>query len=325
MAVGADDVRLQLLLLLWGARLVAATLEHLVPGPTTASGMIGTGGTKLTISSTEGASKVSNRHCSSSTFMGCFSVSTTADKADIGSSTSGDGKVEEGVGARPVASSRAAMDLGSSPLEGEVPDSLRGMEAALQLALAFYDEVQVWAKRAAEVAAAAAAAAGKEAVVPSASEPLDTDERLLSLRLVHIPTSLPAPVASFLEHIDKSYIEKMSNMSRNNLAGKGQHFELQLLQELPCLVQILLAEVLCTMGCSNPACVDLSGASEVKVSCKACTGCKVVYYCSRECQVAHWKVHKGICKKLPGSNPGGSEGKKGSGKQRAAGEVAASK
>ena len=82
---------------------------------------------------------------------------------------------------------------------------------------------------------------------------------------------------------------------------------------------------ICTIGCSNPACVELRGASEVKVSCKACTGCKVVCYCSRECQVAHWKVHRGICKKLAGSNPGGSESKKGGGKLGAAGEVAASK
>ena len=77
----------------------------------------------------------------------------------------------------------------------------------------------------------------------------------------------------------------------------------------------------CTIGCSNPACVNLKGASEVKVSCKACPGCKVVYYCSRKCQVVHWTVQKGICKKLPASNPGGTEGRKGGGKQGAAGEV----
>jgi len=56
----------------------------------------------------------------------------------------------------------------------------------------------------------------------------------------------------------------------------------------------------CTLGCSNPACVNVSGESEVSVSNKACLGCKVVYYCSRECQVVHWKVHKSLCKQLQG-------------------------
>jgi len=29
-----------------------------------------------------------------------------------------------------------------------------------------------------------------------------------------------------------------------------------------------------------------------------CANCLIVYYCSRECQVAHWKVHKVICKEM---------------------------
>ena len=193
-------------------------------------------------------------------------------------------------------------------------------DAALKLALAFYDEVQVWGKRAAEVAAAAVAA-GKEAVAPSAPEPLDVNERLLSQRLVHVPTALPPSVTAHLEHIHKSYVEKMRNLDEEQLAGESRQWKLQLLQDLLRLAQLLLGEVPCTIGCSNPACAALRGASEVKVSCKAYTGCMVVYYCSRECQVAHWKVHRGICNKLLGGNPGGSESKKGGGKQRAAGEA----
>lgn len=31
-------------------------------------------------------------------------------------------------------------------------------------------------------------------------------------------------------------------------------------------------------------------------SLKRCGGCLAVHYCSRECQVAHWKTHKTFCK-----------------------------
>ena len=58
----------------------------------------------------------------------------------------------------------------------------------------------------------------------------------------------------------------------------------RVLHDLLQLGEVFLAEVPVSVGCSNPACVSLAGASEVAVSNKACTGCKVVYYCSRRCQ-----------------------------------------
>ena len=331
-AIAPDDIRMELLLLLWGARLAAAMVEHVITGPAAASGMVGSQETGLTPSSTEGTSKASNSGSSSSSPIECVTVSTNADGISSSSSSSssesgGSNVVEEGVRARPAAPSKGAGHAmtgpGSSAVQEEVPNRLSSLDAAMKVALAFYDEVQVWARSAAEVEAAAVTA-GKIAGVPSAADLLHNGERLLSQRLVHVPISLP-PVASHLQHIHKSYMEKMRNLGREQLARESRQWKLQLLQDLLRLCELLLAEVPCTIGCSNPACVDLRGDSEVKVSCKACTGCKVVYYCSRECQVAHWKVHKGICKKLSGSNPGGSESKKGGGKQRAAGGVAARK
>lgn len=35
---------------------------------------------------------------------------------------------------------------------------------------------------------------------------------------------------------------------------------------------------------------------------KRCSGCRSLYYCSRVCQVAHWKEHKGQSLNLPETN-----------------------
>ena len=64
------------------------------------------------------------------------------------------------------------------------------------------------------------------------------------------------------------------------------------------LSEVLLQEVPIVLGCSNPTCTDMKGVSEAAESNKKCTGCRMCY-CSRECQVAHWKAgHKDLCSKL---------------------------
>jgi len=55
-------------------------------------------------------------------------------------------------------------------------------------------------------------------------------------------------------------------------------------------------------SCANPVCeeVDERAVTGVEVSnLKYCSRCKVVTYCSKECQIAHWKAgHSKACKKM---------------------------
>ncbi|PNH03821.1 hypothetical protein TSOC_010089, partial [Tetrabaena socialis] len=47
--------------------------------------------------------------------------------------------------------------------------------------------------------------------------------------------------------------------------------------------------------CANPACDNLAGDSEAELPLRACGRCGGTWYCRRECQAAHWGIHKGAC------------------------------
>jgi hypothetical protein len=56
-------------------------------------------------------------------------------------------------------------------------------------------------------------------------------------------------------------------------------------------------------GCNHCNKIEtLDGANKLM----KCQRCKVAYYCNRECQVAHWKSHKKMCKKVGIANVGQS-------------------
>ena len=53
-----------------------------------------------------------------------------------------------------------------------------------------------------------------------------------------------------------------------------------------------------TGGCARCGAAPAeTGEAELEApsAMKACGRCRLVAYCSRECQVAHWKKHKGSC------------------------------
>ena len=64
------------------------------------------------------------------------------------------------------------------------------------------------------------------------------------------------------------------------------------------LCQVLQQEVPTIVGCNNPTCLNVTGMLESAASRKVCTGCNVAHYCSRECQVGHWKEHMVTCRRL---------------------------
>ena len=45
------------------------------------------------------------------------------------------------------------------------------------------------------------------------------------------------------------------------------------------------------------ACANCGKGDESSGDLKACTACKLVKYCNRECQIAHRPLHKKACKK----------------------------
>ena len=47
--------------------------------------------------------------------------------------------------------------------------------------------------------------------------------------------------------------------------------------------------------------LSCAACSRTLPSMKRCTQCRAVLYCSRECQVKNWALHKEECKRLPQS------------------------
>jgi hypothetical protein len=64
-------------------------------------------------------------------------------------------------------------------------------------------------------------------------------------------------------------------------------------------VDAALGRVPNNLSCNNPGCTSLK-LSEMRLvdghTKSKCAGCLLVYYCSVQCQAAHWQSHKPVCK-----------------------------
>eukprot|EP00111_Clytia_hemisphaerica_P024204 TCONS_00071323-protein len=51
------------------------------------------------------------------------------------------------------------------------------------------------------------------------------------------------------------------------------------------------------VGCSNPKCYKLNYTTLGEYKYKKCSKCHLAYYCTKACQLTHWKTHKKYCVK----------------------------
>lgn len=58
-----------------------------------------------------------------------------------------------------------------------------------------------------------------------------------------------------------------------------------------------VAEALATRSCAHVGCTTITGQA-AKPRRMPCSGCALVRYCSKACQVADWPAHKPACREL---------------------------
>jgi hypothetical protein len=86
-----------------------------------------------------------------------------------------------------------------------------------------------------------------------------------------------------------------------DLQRAGQLLGPQLLQQAQEFVEGVCGALPLRHCCNNPGCLNMGGLSEAALVAGAgsrCSGCRACYYCSRECQLAAWRLHKPVCKRL---------------------------
>ena len=334
----ANSRELQLLLLLWRARVVVVTAEHLglrsADAQAAAVGGRGGGTTSSMTGGSSGSSSSAGSIGGPSALLLQMSNSSSMPGGGSSSSSGGSGAASDVLAQmacdlleemrceilaeqRGCGSSGSSCSSSSMPVLGRSSDLINGAishasrvggnaVAGLLIVASHYHAVRRWHKL--THAAGTEAKPAPAGIAGDASRLRDDADSNLSKRLLRLPDSLPPAVVGQLDHISSTYTAEVLARQQQAEEDSISQQQVELLQKMLRVSELLLAEVPCTLGCSNPGCVDLSGSSEEKVSSRVCSGCKVVCYCSKECQNAHWKRHKGLCKKL-GAGPSGCAGK----------------
>ncbi|CAH1796986.1 unnamed protein product [Owenia fusiformis] len=99
--------------------------------------------------------------------------------------------------------------------------------------------------------------------------------------------------------LGKLYLEGDMNVEKNTAACK---LWLEKAQANDAIAKRLLnklsfpADGTVRKMCHNESCNKLEGEGGIEKLLK-CTRCRVAFYCGKECQKAHWKLHKKVCQK----------------------------
>jgi hypothetical protein len=86
----------------------------------------------------------------------------------------------------------------------------------------------------------------------------------------------------------------ISSTSSSNSSGDSSSLTITKKESMDQLISIQLR---CKISTETAACACCSKKQQQGVKLSQCSGCKQVLYCSRECQLSHWKEHKLVCKK----------------------------
>jgi hypothetical protein len=136
------------------------------------------------------------------------------------------------------------------------------------------------------------------AAAAAAADTLDKDGHLQALLTQYGPVldELERKTLAVCKAENATCRTQQEQLQRASIAGGAQ-----LLQQVMHLAEGVCAGLPLRHCCNNPGCVNLGGLSEAGLVAGAgsrCSRCRACYYCSRECQLAAWPLHKPVCKRL---------------------------
>jgi hypothetical protein len=181
------------------------------------------------------------------------------------------------------------------PAQMMVVDALQML--GLQLGL-LHDEFGQHQAAASSAAATASAAAAALATGSAAAAAAALNHGLAKLLTHHkqLQQELEAAAAAAAKHEQRSQVSLIRKLQQ-----AGQLLGPQLLQQVQEFAEGVCAALPLHHCCNHPGCLNLGGLSEAGLVAGAgirCSHCKACYYCSRDCQLAAWRLHKPVCKRL---------------------------